>query len=93
MPRTMNPFTQKVLDMIKKNPGITSREVAEFTRFDSAYVQKTLNNLRQQGYIYNTRGEGVKAWVASGTSKPATPAPAPKTYESYVPGVWHAPYR
>lgn len=34
----------KVLNLVKK-PGITSREVTEFTRFDSAYVQKTLDSL------------------------------------------------
>lgn len=85
MSRTLDPFTQEVLNMVKKNPGITSREVAEFTRFDSAYVQKTLNSLLQRGYILNTRPEGGKAWRASGSVDRARAIPGPVKYETYVP--------
>lgn len=85
MSRTLNPFTQKVLNLVKKNPGITSREVAEFTRFDSAYVQKTLDSLRQRGYILNTRPEGAKSWRASGSVDRGPTAIGQVKYEPYVP--------
>lgn len=87
MSRTLDPFTQKVLNLVEKNPGITSREVAEFTRFDSAYVLKTLDSLLQRGYILNTRPEEVKAWRASGSVDQDRAAPGPVKYEPYVPGV------
>jgi len=59
MSRILDPFTQKVLNLVKKKPGITSREVTEFTRFDSAYVQKTLDSLLRRGYILNTRAGAI----------------------------------
>lgn len=85
MSRILDPFTQKVLTLVKKKPGITSREVAEFTRFDSAYVQKTLDSLLQRGYILNAVG-GAKAWRASGSVDRDRAVLEPLKYEPYVPG-------
>lgn len=86
MSRTLDPFTQKVLNLVKKKPGITSREVAEFTRFDSAYVQKTLDRLLRRGYILNARPGGAQAWRASGSVDRDRAVLEPIKYEPYVPG-------